>query len=117
MRKYIIKILNVICITSLFLYYGCNDQPEKPQKATVISKKIVMPKKEKQPIKKDQKIEASKPEIKKQALKPKTGKTDAVPDQKPNQKPDQKLELSETTVTYKAEGKIDPFASIFRVES
>jgi len=117
MRKYIIKILNVICITSLFLYCGCNDQPEKPQKATVISKKIVMPKKEKQPIKKDQKIEASKPEIKKQALKPKTGKTDAVPDQKPNQKPDQKLELSETTVTYKAEGKIDPFASIFRVES
>lgn len=99
------------------MYCGCNDQPEKPQKATVISKKIVMPKKEKQPIKKDQKIEASKPEIKKQALKPKTGKTDAVPDQKPNQKPDQKLELSETTVTYKAEGKIDPFASIFRVES
>lgn len=113
MRKYIIKILNVICITSLFLYYGCNDQPEKPQKATVISKKIVMPKKEKQPIKKDQKIEISKPEIKKQALKPKTSKTDAVPDQKP----EQKIELSETTVSYKAEGKIDPFASIFRVES
>ena len=117
MRKYIIKILNMICITSLFLYYGCNDQPEKPQKATVISKKIVMPKEEKQLIKKDQKIEASKPEIKKQALKAKTSKTDAVPDQKPNQKPDQKLELSETTVTYKVEGKIDPFASIFRVES
>jgi type IV pilus assembly protein PilP len=126
MRKYIIKTLNVICLTSLFLFYGCNDQPEKPQKATVISKKIVMPKKAKQPIKKVKKIEASKPEIKKpeikkQALKPKTGKTDAVPDQKPNQKPnqkpDQKLELSETTVTYKVEGKIDPFASIFRVES
>ncbi len=113
MRKYIIKILNVICITSLFLYYGCNDQPEQPQKATVISKKIVMPKKEKQPIKKDQKIEISKPEIKKQALKPKISKTDAVPDQKP----EQKIELSETTVSYKAEGKIDPFASIFRVES
>jgi len=117
MRKYIIKILNVICITSLFLYCGCNDQPEKPKKATVISKKIVMPKKEKQPIKKDQKIENSKPEIKKQALKAKTSKTDAVPDQKPDQKPDQELELSETTVTYKVEGKIDPFASIFRVES
>ena len=63
------------------MYCGCNDQPEKPQKATVISKKIVIPKKEKQPIKKDQKIEISKPEIKKpeikkQALKPKAGKTD-----------------------------------------
>lgn len=109
MRKYIIKILNVICIACLFLYCGCNDQPEKPKKATVISKKIVMPKKEKRPIKKDQKVETSKPEIKKQALKPKTSKTDAVPDQK--------IELSETTVSYKAEGKIDPFASIFRVES
>ncbi|MEA1900349.1 MAG: pilus assembly protein PilP [Thermodesulfobacteriota bacterium] len=68
-----------------------------------------MPKKEKRPIKKDQKVETSKPEIKKQALKPKTSKTDTVPDQK--------IELSETTVSYKAEGKIDPFASIFRVES
>ena len=106
MCKYIIKILNITCITCLFLYCGCNDQTEKPQKATVISKKIVMPKK-------DQKIEVSKPEIKKpeikkQDLKPKTSKIDTVPDQK--------VELSETTVTYsyKVEGKIDPFASIFR---
>jgi type IV pilus assembly protein PilP len=109
MRDHIKILITIACLTSLFLYYGCNDQPEKPQKATVISKKIVMPKKEKQPIKKDQKIELSKPEIKKQALKAKTSKTDAVPDQK--------IELSETTVSYKAEGKIDPFASIFRVES
>jgi len=108
MRNHI-KILIIACLTSLFLFYGCDNQPEKPKKATVISKKIVMPKKEKQPIKKDQKIEISKPEIKKQTLKPKTSKTDAVPDQK--------IELSETTVSYKAEGKIDPFASIFRVES
>ncbi|MBT9439543.1 MAG: hypothetical protein GAS50_10185 [Desulfobacterales bacterium] len=117
MRNHIKILITIACITSLFLYCGCNDQPEQPKKATVISKKIVMPKKEKQPINKDQKIELSKPEIKKQALKPKTSKTDAVPDQKPNQKPDQKIELSETTVSYKAEGKIDPFASIFRVES
>lgn len=109
MRDHIKILITIACLTSLFLYYGCNDQPEKPKKATVISKKIVMPKKEKQPIKKDQKIEISKPEIKKQALKPKTSKTDAVPDQK--------IELSETTVSYKAEGKIDPFASIFRDES
>ncbi|RLC26980.1 MAG: hypothetical protein DRH21_00575 [Deltaproteobacteria bacterium] len=113
MRKYIIKILNMICITCLFLYYGCNDQPETPRKATVISKKIVMPKKEKQPVKKDQKNEIPKPEIKKQALKPVTSKTDAVPDQKP----DKTVELPETTVTYKVEGKIDPFASIFRDKS
>lgn len=113
MRKYIIKILNVTCITCLFLYCGCNDQAEKQQKATVISKKIVMPKKEKQPVKKDEKIELSKPEIKKpeikkQDLKPKTSKTDMIPDQK--------IELPETTVTYsyKVEGKTDPFASIFR---
>ena len=106
MRKYVIKILNITCITCLFLYCGCNDQTEKPQKATVISKKIVMPKK-------DQKIEVSKPEIKKpeikkQDLKPKTSKTDMIPDQK--------IELPETTVTYsyKVEGKTDPFASIFR---
>ncbi|MBW2742583.1 MAG: hypothetical protein JRE64_28070, partial [Deltaproteobacteria bacterium] len=117
MRKYLIKVLNVICITCLFLCCGCDNQPEKPPKATVISKKIVMPKKEKQPIKKDQKIEISKPEIKKQVLKPKTSKTDVVPDQKPKQKPDQKIELSETTVSYKVEGKIDPFASIFRDQS
>jgi type IV pilus assembly protein PilP len=117
MRNHIKILIIIACLTSLFLFYGCDNQPEKPQKATVISKKIVMPKKEKQLIKKDQKIEASKPEIKKQALKAKTSKTDAVPDQKPNQKPDQKLELSKTTVTYKVEGKIDPFASIFRVES
>ena len=63
-----------------------------------------MPEKEKQPVKKDQKIELSKPEIK----KPEISKIDMVPDQK--------IELSETTVaySYKVEGKIDPFASIFR---
>ena len=110
--------LNITCITCLFLYCGCNDQPEKPQKATVISKKIVMPKKEKQPIKKDQKIEAPKPEIKKseikkQDLKPKTNKTNTSPNQKPAQKPAQKISLSETTISYKVEGKTDPFASIF----
>jgi len=116
MRKYIIKILNITCITCLFLYYGCNDQAEKQLKATVISKKIVMPEKAKQPVKKDQKIEISKPEIKKpeikkQALKPKTDKIDTVPDQK--------IELSETSdsYSYKVEGKIDPFASIFRAGS
>ena len=112
MRNHI-KILIIACLTSLFLFYGCDNQPEKPQKATVIRKKIVMPKKEKPPVKKDQKIEILKPEIKKQALKPVTSKTDAVPDQKP----DKTVELSGTTVSYKAEGKIDPFASIFRVES
>lgn len=113
MCNYIIKILNVTCITCLFLCCGCNDQAEKQLKATVISKKIVMPEKEKQPVKKDQKIEISKPEIKKpeikeQELKPKTGKIDTVPDQK--------IELPETTVTYsyKFEGKTDPFAPIFR---
>ena len=71
---------------------------------TVISKKIVTP--EKPPIKNDQKIELSTPEIKKEGLKPKTDKISTDPDQK--------IELSETTVTYKVEGKIDPFASIFR---
>jgi len=118
MRKYIVKILNITCITCLFLYCGCNDQSVKQQKPTVISKKIVMPKKAEQPIKKDQKIEVSKPEIKipeikkpetkKQDLKPKTSKTDAVPDQK--------IELPETpdAYSYTVEGKIDPFASIFR---
>jgi type IV pilus assembly protein PilP len=72
-----------------------------------------MPKKAEQPVKKDQKIELSKPEIKKaeikkQVLKPKTDKIDTVPDQK--------IELAETTdsYSYKVEGKIDPFASIFR---
>jgi len=113
MRKYI-KILITIasCITCLFLCYGCNDQAAKQQKVTVISKKIVMPKKAKQPIKKDQKIEISKPEIKKveikkQDLKPKTDKITTVPDQK--------IELPETSdsYSYKVEGKIDPFASIF----
>ncbi len=113
MRKYI-KILTTIasCITCLFLCYGCNDQAAKQQKVTVISKKIVMPKKAKQPIKKDQKIELSKPEIKKveikkQDLKPKTDKITTVPDQK--------IELPETSdsYSYKVEGKIDPFASIF----
>ena len=101
MLKYIIKILNVVCITSLFLSYGCNDQTEKHQKVTVVSKKIVTPKNEKQPVKNDQKIEISKPDTIKQ-------KTDTI-----NRYPDQKIELSETTVTYKVEGKIDPFASIF----
>jgi len=112
MRNHI-KILIIACLTSLFLFYGCDNQPEKPKKATVITKKIVMPKKEKPPVKKDQKIEISKPEIKKQALKPVTSKTDAIPDQKP----DKTVELSETTVTYKVRGKIDPFASIFRDKS
>jgi len=73
MRNHI-KILIIACLTSLFLFYGCDNQPEKPQKATVIRKKIVMPKKEKPPVKKDQKIEISKPEIKKQTLKPVTRK-------------------------------------------
>jgi len=121
MRKYIIKILNVICITCLFLYCGCDNQPEKPQKATVISKKIVMPKKENHPVKKDQNIEPSisDSETIKQDLKPETGKINTSPNQKSNQKPDQKLELLETTdsYTYKIEGKIDPFTSIFRAGS
>ncbi len=116
--NYIIKILNITCITCLFLYCGCSDQAAKQQKVTVISKKIVMPKKAEQPVKKDQKIELSKPEIKKaetkkpeikkQALTSKTDKIDTVPDQK--------IELPETTdiYSYKVEGKIDPFASIFR---
>jgi len=104
MCKYIITILNIVCITCLFLYCGCNDQAAKQQKVTVISKKIVTP--EKPPIKNDQKIELSTPEIKKEGLKPKTDKISTDPDQK--------IELSETTVTYKVEGKIDPFASIFR---
>ena len=110
--NYIIKILNVICIVCLFLCYGCNDQPEKQQKVTVVSKKIVIPKKETQPVKKDQKIEISKPEIKEpeikeQDLKPKISKIKTESD-----KP---AELSETTdsYTYRIEGKIDPFASIF----
>ena len=115
--NYIIKILAIACITSLFLFYACDNQPEKPQKATVISKKIVMPKKEKQPVKKDQKIEPSISETIKKDLKPETGKINTSPIQKPDQKPDQKIELSETTVSYKVEGKIDPFASIFRDQS
>jgi type IV pilus assembly protein PilP len=113
MRKYIIKILNITCITCLFLYCGCDNQPEKPQKATVISKKIVMPKKEKQPVKKDQKIEPSISATIKKDLKPETAKINTGS----NQKPDQKIELSETTVSYKLKGKIDPFASIFRDQS
>ncbi|MDL1968409.1 MAG: pilus assembly protein PilP [Deltaproteobacteria bacterium] len=110
MRNHIKILITIIaCITSFFLYYGCDNQPEKPQKAMVISKKIVMPKKEKQPINKDQKNKGSKPEIKKQDLKPKTDKINMVPDQQ--------LELSGTTVAYayKVEGKVDPFASIFSV--
>ena len=108
MRNHIKILITIIaCITSLFLYYGCDTQPEKPHKATVISKKIVMPKKEKPPVKKNQKNEGSKPEIKEQDLKQETDKI--------NTGPDQKLELSETTVAYKVEGKIDPFASIFSV--
>ena len=105
-----IKILiTIACLTCLFLCCGCDNQPEKPQKAMVISKKIAIPKEEKQPIKKKQKSESLKPEIKKQNLKPKTSKTDAVLDQK--------IESLETTITYKVEGKIDPSASIFRDES
>ncbi|MBC2694593.1 MAG: hypothetical protein HF982_04820 [Desulfobacteraceae bacterium] len=84
MRNHI-KIL--IIIGCFLLYYGCENQPEKPQKATVISKKIVMPKEEKQPVKKDQKIEISKSEIKKQDLKPKIDKINTDPDQKPDQNP------------------------------
>ena len=113
MRKYIIKILNITCIICIFLYCGCNDQAEKQLKATVISKKIVTPKKAKQPIKKNQKIELSrpkikKPEIKKQDLTPKIDRINTVPDQK--------IELSKTSDSYyyKAEGKIDPFAPICR---
>ncbi|MCG2831506.1 MAG: pilus assembly protein PilP [Desulfobacteraceae bacterium] len=106
MRKYIKIFITIAILTNFFLCCGCNDQAAKQQKATVISKKIVMPKK-------DQKIEPSKPEIKEpeikeQDLKPKTDKIDTVPDQK--------IELSETSdsYSYKVEGKIDPFASIFR---
>jgi len=114
MRNHI-KIL--ITIGCLFLYWGCDNQPEKPQKVTVISKKIVMPKKEKQPVKKDKKIEPSISETIKKDLKPKTGKINTGPVQKSVQKPDQQIELSETTVSYKVEGKTDPFASIFRAGS
>ena len=109
MRKYIIKILNVmICITCFFLCYGCNDQAEKQQKPTVIRKKIVFPKKEKQQIENDEKIENSNHETIKKDLKPKADTINTAH----NQKPDQEIELSETTITYKVEGRIDPFAQI-----
>jgi len=88
----------------------------------IVSPLIVSPLKEKRSIKNDQKIETSKPEtIQSETIqedsKPKTDKTNTSPDQKlakkPAKKPDQKIELSEPTVIYKVEGKIDPFASIF----
>ena len=123
MCQYIIKILSITCLACFFLCYGCNEQEEKQPETMVVSKKIVSPKKEKQPIKNDQKIEISKsetikpetikPETIKEVSKPKTDKTNTSPDQKLDQKLDQKIELSEPTATYKVEGKIDPFASIF----
>ena len=117
MHNYIIKALNVICIVCFFLCYGCNEQEGKQPETMVVTKKIVRPLKEKQPGN-DQKIEISKPETIKPATikegsKQEGSKTDKSPNQKLDQKPDQKIELSEPTATYKVEGKIDPFASIF----
>ncbi|MCK5507514.1 MAG: pilus assembly protein PilP [Desulfobacterales bacterium] len=125
MRKYIIKILNVICIACFFLSYGCNEQEEKRPETTVVSKKIVRPKQENQPVKNDQRIEPIKPATIKEVSiqedsKLKTDTTDKINtspnqklDQNHDQNPDQKIELSESTVIYKVEGKVDPFASIF----
>ncbi len=117
MRQYIIKILSIACIACFLLCYGCNEQEEKQPETMVVSKKIVTPLKEKQPVKNNQKIKISKPETTKEVSKPKTDKTNTSPDQKLDEKldekADQKIESSEPAVTYNVEGKIDPFASIF----
>lgn len=117
MRKYIIKILSITYIACFLLCYGCNEQEEKQPETMVVSKKIVSSLKERQPINNDQKIkipkpEIIKPEIIKEVSKSEINKTDTSPNQKSDPKPDQKIESSESTVIYKVEGKIDPFASI-----
>jgi type IV pilus assembly protein PilP len=109
MCNYIKILITIAILTGFFLLCGCDNQEEKTQKATVISKKIVTPEEEKQALKKDEKIESLNAKTKKKELMTETSKIKT--------EPEQKIELSETTFAYKVEGKIDPFASIFRDES
>ncbi|MEA3280829.1 MAG: pilus assembly protein PilP [Thermodesulfobacteriota bacterium] len=162
MHKHFIIICNIACfICCIFLTTGCDNQDESPQKAVVVSKKIVVSKSSAQKPGDQKKTAIAKPVAKKRVSKPESkvtetkvektvqkpviskarepGKADEPISKQPEKitplKPESKKEtvtddtdrkpvtlaslkmkFPVTTVLYNPEGKIDPFAPLFREE-
>ncbi len=131
MDKYLITIRNIAFLAGLFfLVPGCGDQAETPSEPKMVSKKIIAKKDTVPP--QPQKIEVPVP---KQTVKPKAEPV-APPERKDVQEDVPKTEDDETTKqliasiaamaqkkksldttdVYNPEGKIDPFASLFKEE-
>lgn len=134
MDKYIIIIRNIVCFICFFLLlWGCDKPAEPPPKPKVVTKKITTAQKE---TPKPQKTAAPVPAPKKQAEKPKpaavkpdTSKTptpQAAAPSMPKAKvpakttdtsvstPTKLFDIPGTTGFYNPEGKLDPFAPLFR---
>jgi len=135
MDRYIIIMRSLVFVICLFpLLWGCGKQSEPPPKPKVITKKIIIAKKDEAQPQKPKKIVVLKPAAKKEAVKPKpvAAKKEAV---KP--KPEAAQDVSkakadvstkksaasvtattqitpDTTDFYNPEGKLDPFASLYR---
>ncbi|OEU69216.1 MAG: hypothetical protein BA864_01985 [Desulfuromonadales bacterium C00003093] len=130
MHKYFIIIRNIACfICCIFLTTGCDNQTESPRKPVVVSKKVVVSKSGVQKPGEQKKAATSKPVEKKQVSKPESKqpqkstpiKAESPPkavtddtDRKPVTLAALKIKLPVTTVLYNPEGKIDPFAPLFR---
>ncbi|MBW2220826.1 MAG: pilus assembly protein PilP [Deltaproteobacteria bacterium] len=102
----------------LFLIAGCDKQPESPKTQKVISKKIILPKKEvSKPKKTEQMIppaEAKKAALQKTTTIPKT--TDDIQEKKTSPSPPITIKGKTIDIAYAYDptGKIDPFLPIFR---
>ena len=135
------RIAFVICI--LALLWGCGNQSEPPPKPKVITKKIIIAKKDET---KPQKIDVAKPVVKKEPVKPKPEavkkelvepKPEAVKKEPAEPKPEAAHDIAkakadvsarkpvasltektfmtpDTTEFYNPEGKLDPFASLYK---
>ncbi|RZB30227.1 MAG: hypothetical protein SRB1_02507 [Desulfobacteraceae bacterium Eth-SRB1] len=112
MHKYFIIVLNIACfMCCAFLITSCDNQAESPQKPVVISKKIVAAKSSGRKPEEQKKAETPKPVAKKQVSKHETKQPEKITPLKPESKKE-----AVTAVLYNPEGKIDPFAPLFREE-
>lgn len=130
MHKYFIIIRNIACfICCIFLTTGCDNQAESPRKPVVVSKKVVVSKSSVRKPGKQKKAVASKPVAKKQVSKSESKQPEKITLLKPESKKEAvtddtdrkpvtlaalKIKLPVTTVLYNPEGKIDPFAPLFK---
>jgi len=147
MAQHLIIIRSFVFVICFFpLLWGCGKQSEPPPKAKVITKKIIIAKKDDSKPQKPKKIEVAKPALKKEPVKPKPEavkkepvkpKPEAAKQEPVKPKPEAAHDVSKakadvsarksvasltatTQITpdtidfYNPEGKLDPFASLYK---